>query len=216
MAAKASTHTSTYALGVNGELGSLEASLGLAHDLGRFVQDQDGMGSDFTSMIAAFDAPADLAARGLDEHDFERLLWQQLRNLHLLDTAPYSHEVSADPDDARCGFSFAGRGFFVIGLHPQSSRLARRFPALALVFNAHRQFQGLRDTGRFGRMQQTIRTRDLKLQGNLNPNLANHGEAPEARQYSGRAVEPGWLAPFPTAAAGRCPLGFGDQGESAR
>ena len=77
VAAKASMNTSTYALGVYGELGSLEASLGLAHDLGRFVQDQDGMGSDFTSMIAAFDTPADLAARGLDEHDFEQLLWQQ-------------------------------------------------------------------------------------------------------------------------------------------
>ena len=206
VAAKASMNTSAYALGVYGELGSLSATLGLAHDLARFVQDQDDLGSDFTSFIATFDAP-----EGMTEPQFEERLWQQLRALHQLDTAPYSEEVSADPHSNKFGFSFAGRGFFIIGLHPGSSRVARTFPAPALVFNAHRQFQKLRDTGRFERMQQTIRSRELKLQGSLNPNLANYGEAPEARQYSGRAVEPGWVAPFPnTPTGGRCPFGFGD------
>ncbi|CAM2868241.1 guanitoxin biosynthesis heme-dependent pre-guanitoxin N-hydroxylase GntA [Deinococcus radiodurans] len=206
VAAKASMNTSAYALGVYGELGSLSATLGLAHDLARFVQDQDDLGSDFTSFIATFDSP-----EGMTEPQFEERLWQQLRALHQLDTAPYSEEVSADPHSNKFGFSFAGRGFFIIGLHPGSSRVARAFPAPALVFNAHRQFQKLRDTGRFERMQQTIRSRELKLQGSLNPNLANYGEAPEARQYSGRAVEPGWVAPFPnTPTAGRCPFGFGD------
>ncbi|GGI91782.1 guanitoxin biosynthesis heme-dependent pre-guanitoxin N-hydroxylase GntA [Deinococcus wulumuqiensis] len=206
VAAKASMNTSAYALGVYGELGSLGATLGLAHDLARFVQDQDDLGSDFTSFIATFGAP-----EGMTEHEFEDRLWQQLRALHQLDTAPYSEEVSADPHSNKFGFSFAGRGFFIIGLHPGSSRVARAFPVPALVFNAHRQFQQLRDTGRFERMQQTIRSRELKLQGSLNPNLANYGEAPEARQYSGRAVEPGWVAPFPnTPTGGRCPFGFGD------
>lgn len=204
VAAKASMNTSAYALGVYGELGSLGATLGLAHDLARFVQDQDDLGSDFTSFIATFGAP-----EGMTEHEFEDRLWQQLRALHQLDTAPYSEEVSADPHSNKFGFSFAGRGFFIIGLHPGSSRVARAFPVPALVFNAHRQFQQLRDTGRFDRMQQTIRSRELKLQGSLNPNLANYGEAPEARQYSGRAVETGWVAPFPHAPAGRCPFGFG-------
>ena len=212
VAAKASLNTSTYALGVYGELGSLDATLGLAHDLARFVGDQDAMGSDFTSLIATFSAPG-----GMTEHEFEARLWQQLRALHHLDAAPYSAEVSADPRSNSFGFSFAGRGFFIIGLHPDSSRTARAFPVPALVFNAHRQFRKLRETGRFERMQQTIRARELKLQGSLNPNLANYGEAPEARQYSGRAVEPDWVAPFPDAPfpdapadapAGRCPFGF--------
>lgn len=205
VAAKASINTNAYAFGAYGELGSLGATLGLAHDLARFVQDQDELRSDFTSFIATFDAP-----EGMTEHEFEDRLWQQLRALHQLDAAPYSKEVSADPQSNKFGFSFAGRGFFIIGLHPGSSRMARRFPAPALVFNAHRQFQSLRDTGRFDRMQQTIRSRELKLQGSLNPNLANYGEAPEARQYSGRAVEAGWVAPFPEAPTeARCPFGFG-------
>lgn len=205
VAAKASMNTSTYALGCYAELGTEEATAALSVDLARFCADQDAMESDFTSFLAVFRAPD-----GMDERAFEERLWGQLRALHAADTAPYSPEVSADPTDPKFGFSFAGRGFFVIGLHPGSSRVARAFPYPALVFNAHRQFQGLRDSGRFDRMQQTIRSRELKLQGSLNPNLANHGEAPEARQYSGRAVEPGWVAPFPAAArAGKCPFGHG-------
>lgn len=208
VAAKASVNTSAYALGVYAGLGSLEATLGLAHDLERFTRDQDAMDSGFSTMMATFDTD-----EAMSEQEFERLLWAQLRALHLLDTAPYSPEVSPDPTDPRFGFSFAGRAFFVVGVHPHSSRLARRFPVPALIFNAHRQFQSLRDTGRFDRMQSTIRTRDLTLQGSLNPNLANHGEAPEARQYSGRAVEPGWVAPFPSApAGGRCPFGHDTKG----
>lgn len=202
VAAKASMNTSSYALGVYGELGGLSASLGLAHDLAQFIRDQDAMDSEFTSFIATFETPAEMT-----EHEFEERLWQQLRALHHLDSAPYSPEVSADPRSNRFGFSFGGRGFFIIGLHPGSSRLARQFPVPALVFNAHRQFQNLRDTGRFDRMQQTIRSRELRWQGSLNPNLANYGEAPEARQYSGRAVEPDWVAPFPEdSSAGRCPF----------
>lgn len=41
-----------------------------------------------------------------------------------------------------------------------------------------------------------IRARDKTLQGDLNQNLADYGEASEARQYSGRAVENDWKCPF--------------------
>ena len=203
VAAKASFNTDCYALGLYGPLGSEEATGGLANDLRRFLNDQDELGSDFTSMVAVFGDPDEM-----DEHTFEARLWAQLRALHRLDTGPYSPEVSADPRDPRFGFSWHGRAFFVIGLHPGSSRVARAFPYPALVFNAHRQFHALRESGRFERMQETIRGRELKLQGSLNPNLANHGEAPEARQYSGRRVEPSWVAPFP-----RCPFGHAEEGD---
>ncbi|PTA67555.1 guanitoxin biosynthesis heme-dependent pre-guanitoxin N-hydroxylase GntA [Deinococcus arcticus] len=206
VAARASVNTSCYALGCYGDLTEAATTAALAQDLARFVTDQDRMGSDFTSMIATFGGAPE------SEEAFEAQLWALLRALHRLDTAPYSPEVSADPRDPRFGFSFAGRAFFIIGLHPGSSRMARTLPFPALVFNAHRQFQALRDSGRYGRMQETIRARELKLQGSLNPNLANHGEVTEARQYSGRAVEADWTAPFPQAPQaqapkGRCPFG---------
>ena len=38
--------------------------------------------------------------------------------------------------------------------------------------------------------------RDEALTGSRNPMLARHGEASEARQYSGRAVDEDWRCPF--------------------
>ncbi|WP_295817883.1 guanitoxin biosynthesis heme-dependent pre-guanitoxin N-hydroxylase GntA [uncultured Deinococcus sp.] len=209
LAARAALNTSAYALGCYGDLGSEAATRGLAQDLAQFCADQDAMAGGFTSMIAVFAGPPPP-----DEHAFEERLWAQLRALHARDPRPYSPEVVADPQDPRFGFSFNGRGFFVIGLHLHSSRLARTFPYPALVFNAHRQFRHLRETGRFEPLQRAVRRRELAWQGSLNPNLANHGEASEARQYSGRAVEPEWAAPFPHApvtaeSPGRCPFGYG-------
>jgi FPC/CPF motif-containing protein YcgG len=64
-----------------------------------------------------------------------------------------------------------------------------------LAFNSHDQFERLRATGQFERMQDVIRERDTQLEGDVNPNLANFGEHTEARQYSGRAVEPDWRCP---------------------
>lgn len=192
VAAKAAFNTDNYAFANYGELGSPEATAALARDLARFCHDQDRMDSDFTTMIAVFRGP-----RVMDEPAFEERLWEQLRALHRADASPYSPEVSADPRDPTFGFSFAGRAFFIIGGHPGSSRIARAFPFPTLVFNAHRQFQALKSDGRWPRFQETIRGREMKLQGSLNPNLADHGQASEARQYSGRAVETDWHAPFP-------------------
>lgn len=205
LAARSTVNTDSYALACYDALGSETASLNLAHDLAQFCADQDAMTSGFTSMIAVFrgSPPA-------DELTFESQLWAQLRALHALDPLPYSSEVTADPTDANFGFSFNGRGFFVIGLHPHSSRNARTFACPALVFNAHRQFRRLRETGRFAPLQRAIRHRELCLQGSLNPNLANYGEVSEARQYSGRFVEPDWVAPFPEPPSARCPFGHGE------
>ena len=47
-------------------------------------------------------------------------------------------------------------------------------------------------------MRDRIRARDTALQGDANPMLCDHGEASEARQYSGRAVDALWQPDFPT------------------
>ncbi len=64
------------------------------------------------------------------------------------------------------------------------------------MFNSHLQFEKLRSDGRFDKMKEIIRNRDEALAGSINPMLSDHGEASEARQYSGRAVEPEWKCPF--------------------
>ncbi|TYT24914.1 YqcI/YcgG family protein [Luteimonas viscosa] len=146
------------------------------------------------SFVALFDGPTDA-----DERRFEAMLWSQLQRLHDVDAGrgtAWAADVSRDPDDPRFSLSLAGHPFFVIGLHPGASRLARRFDWPAMVFNSHRQFDRLRQDGRYAKMQAATRARDLALQGSLNPNLADFGTAPETRQYSGREVEAGWTCPF--------------------
>ena len=66
--------------------------------------------------------------------------------------------------------------------------MARRAPWPILTFNLHAQFEQLKQTERYAHMRDTIRARDLELQGSVNPMVADHGTISEARQYSGRAV----------------------------
>ncbi|OHE84670.1 MAG: hypothetical protein A2579_09210 [Lysobacterales bacterium RIFOXYD1_FULL_69_11] len=146
------------------------------------------------SFVAIFDGPTDT-----DEMRFEALLWSQLQRLHLLDVRrgnTWADGVSRNPDSPKFSLSLAGHPFFVIGLHPGASRIARRFAWPAMVFNSHVQFDRLREDGRYEKMQKATRARDLALQGSINPNLADFGTAPETRQYSGRKVEAGWKCPF--------------------
>ena len=80
-------------------------------------------------------------------------------------------------------------------------RFARRFAWPTLLFNAHSQFDWLREEGGYVRVQEAIRRRERDLQGTLNPNLAEFGTSSEARQYSGRRAEPEWRCPFHTSEA---------------
>ncbi len=148
----------------------------------------------FRSIAFIFAGPDDLS-----EEDFEEALWTRLQSLADKDAwleQPYDPRVSGNPEDPHFSLSFGGEAFFVVGLHPYASRPARRFERPAMVFNLHDQFAQLRAEGRYERIRETIISRDVELAGSVNPMLARHGEASEAAQYSGRAVEPGWSCPF--------------------
>ena len=159
----------------------------------RFV---DGYRADpalFTSFAVSWRGPV-----GLAENEFESLLWERLESLHQMDEARHSWDerVDSDPDSPHFSFSLRGEAFFVVGLHDGASRLARRFSYPTLVFNLHDQFERLREAGRYQKLHDKIIERDVALQGTKNPMLARHGEAPAARQYSGRAVDDDWTCPF--------------------
>lgn len=171
------------------ELGTATSARHLASALTTFGQETD-RDAGFASLVAVFRA-TDVA----DEAEFETLLWRQLQLLHEADHQPWDPRVSDDPGNPHFAFSVGGTAFFVVGLHPQSSRIARRTPLPTLVFNLHEQFEELRRSDRFERMRDTIRRRDTELQGFPNPMVADHGRSSEARQYSGRAVPTAWKAP---------------------
>lgn len=190
LGARSSLRTEGLRVELYGPMSSLATTIALARDLAAFTR-RTAMASGFVAMVALFAEPAPES-----EDEFERRLWAQLIDLRARDDSERPPNVSPDPDDARYAFSFAGSPFFVIGMHPESSRLARRVAWPALVFNPHRQFSALRQTDRFESLRAAIRKREIALQGTLNPNLADMGEASEARQYSGRAAEADWRCPF--------------------
>ena len=126
-------------------------------------------------------------------------MWDRIQSLADKDSwrgQDYDGSVSPHPDDPKFSLSFGGQAFFVVGLHPNASRPARRFPRPTLVFNLHDQFERLRAEGRYEKMRDKIIERDVALAGEPNPMLARHGEASEARQYSGRVVDDAWACPF--------------------
>ena len=148
----------------------------------------------FQSLAVLFRGPEDLSEKG-----FEQALWQRVQALSDIDAGkhqPYDPRVSPDASDPHFSLSFGSEAFFLVGLHPLSSRPARRFMTPALVFNPHDQFERLRGQGHYERISKAIISRDVALAGSPNPMLAEHGDVSAARQYSGRAVSENWHCPF--------------------
>lgn len=146
------------------------------------------------SLAVIFQEPRDLT-----EREFEAALWGRLQSLAEKDYGcgqSYAADVSADPENPNFALSFGGAAFFIVGLHPNASRPARRAPRPTLVFNLHDQFERLRADGLYERMRAKIIERDVALAGTANPMLGRFGEVSGARQYSGRSVSENWRCPF--------------------
>src|SRR5688500_9900103 len=110
------------------ELGTLESARRIVAALARFAEATD-LEDGFASLVTVF-----RATDVVDEEDFERLLWRQLELVHEADDSPWDPAVSPDPDNPHFAFSVAGTAYFVVGLHPHASRIARRTPLPTLVF----------------------------------------------------------------------------------
>jgi FPC/CPF motif-containing protein YcgG len=212
LGAKAAVNARSFSLHVYDEMASRLSSEELSRDLGLFVKSEMRRTHPYATFVAIFERPM-----GADEGEFESLLWAQLHSLSEIDSVDngWDPKVSSDPDNPLFSFSFGGDALYVVGMHSRSSRLSRRFRWPTLVFNPHEQFERLRAAGKWPRLQESIRARDVALQGNINPMLSDFGVKPEARQYSGRAVEENWHVPSPTnkpltskdATPSRCPFG---------
>lgn len=163
----------------------------LLKDLKNYIDGYDFDSPEFYSFIAVFPGLSPLS-----EKDFEEFLWTKLQDLHELDDSPWDHAVGDDPQADDFSFSLGGKAFYIVGMHPNSSRAARQSPYPCLVFNLHWQFEQLREMGTYDRIRDTIRKRDLEKNGSVNPMLADFGKGNEAAQYSGRKVDEAWKCPF--------------------
>lgn len=125
------------------------------------------------------------------ETEFEIRFWERLTQLRKKDAIhfKYDNRVSDDPSSAEYSFSLMEEAFFVLGLHPASSRKARQFKYPVLIFNAHAQFEEMKQTGVYEKMKTIVRKRDIKYSGSINPMLTDFGNASEALQYSGMTYD---------------------------
>ena len=160
-------------------------------DIRTYLEGYDFESSTFESLILCFPE-----SKFANEADFEGALWAFLQRLHDADPSGWDSKVSADPDDPNFSFSLHGSAFYIIGMHPMSSRLARQAPYCTVVLNLHWQFEKLREMGAYDTVRNRIRRRDEALQGSINPSLTDFGQDSETRQYSGRKVEHDWKCPF--------------------
>lgn len=134
----------------------------------------------------------------ITEEHFETFLWDRLQCLSKLDAGKFRYDgrVSPNPASPHFSFSLCEEAFFIIGLHPGSSRPARRFKYPAMVFNPHTQFDNLRAGHQYDKMKKIVRKRDKIYSGSINPMLKDFGEASEAMQYTGRQYEAEWTCPL--------------------
>lgn len=180
-----------YHLHIYEEMTDRETLKNLLSDLKNYINQYDFDGNQFESFLASF--PHN---RFATEIAFEDALWETLQTLHDLDDCEWDPRVSSDPESPEFSFSLGGRSFYIVGLHPESSRMARQAPYTTLVFNLHHQFDKLREMGTYHSVRDTIRKNDEALQGHINPVLKDYGADTETKQYSGRKVEAYWKCPF--------------------
>lgn len=172
-------------------LGSKETAVVMLRDLKMYIEKYDFESNDFLTFLAVFKGQ-----KNYSEEEFEKLLWQQLQYLHEEDDSIWDDTVKPDPEDPDFSFSLGGKAFYIVGMHPNSSRKARQAPYPTLAFNLHWQFEKLREMNIYQTLRNKIRERDMNLQGDINPMLEDFGKRSEARQYSGRKVGDEWNCPF--------------------
>lgn len=159
----------------------------------KFVDEYRSSKDFFHSVAIIFKGPDTI-----EEEDFEKLLWARLQSLANMDAKDYAYDkrVSSDPTSTDFSFSIKEEAFYIIGLHPNSSRAARSFKYPTLVFNPHQQFDDLRKTNRYDKMKNIVRKLDTAYSGSVNPMLQDFGKASEVFQYSGRKLDQSWECPL--------------------
>ena len=184
-----------YVIGTYGQFGTGTHRHRLRTDLLNFLELQRSTQSRFMSFWAVFTTPIQTPD---NELDFENKLWRELSFLSSEEAraVDWGNINASDPNDPSFCFSLNGVKLFVVGLHPESSRLARRFSRPAMVFNALSQFETFEKEGTYAALVKTIRHNDLKFQGSINPMVLAHGDVWESIQYSGRENPESWQSPF--------------------
>jgi FPC/CPF motif-containing protein YcgG len=190
--ARAAVRNAGYLFNLYADMGSRGSLAELVADLRYFAQVRSELGN-FYSFVASFVEPARID----EEQAWDVFVWSFLQKLHDFDDAPWDDRFSTDPQDAGFALSFAGCGQLVVSLYPGATRYSRRFAWPTLVFNPLEQDRAnFPDDESFERFRDTIRARDVRLQGSVNPSLPLTLDDPQAPGFSGAPVGPDWTCPI--------------------
>ena len=181
-----------YRVGIYSDLGLGKCISDLGRDLLVFKQEHQISKSPMLSFIAVFENSVFHS-----EEEFETALWKELSLLASAPEfeAPWDPHFSSNPEDKNFCFSFDGSAFFIVGLHPLSSRVSRQFYVPTLAFNLYEQFEQLDEETEFYPMVRKNRQRDVLYQGSVNPMVEQHAEKWEAIHFSGKNNPPEWKCP---------------------
>lgn len=203
VAARAAAQKGDVRMSIYPELGTGRFASALAQDLDLFLTEYQRTQARWLSFVALY-----TQCEFTTEAEFESALWKELSAVAALPEyqAPWDPLFASDPAHPKFCFSFKGHALFVVGLHPESSRHARRFEVPALVFNLYAQFEALDEETEYYPMVRTNRARDRAFQGNVNPMVERYAEHWESIQFSGRENSPNWKCPFQHAQKGMNPI----------
>jgi len=195
--AKAAFRRGSYRLGVYGAIAQREVTEGLCYDLDEYFRFRDSERARFRDQYVTFAAifTHDTSSSERECHDS---LWRQLQLIHHADRRHYGWDprVESDVKSQEFSYSLGGCAFFIVGMNRYSSRISRRFDESALVFNPGPQFELLRTLGKHDSVKAAIRRNEFRLQGSINPTLADFGEGNVALTYSGLNVRDISACPF--------------------
>ncbi len=107
-----------YMLRSYSNFGSYLSARKILNDIRYYLNALEVMGDGYYSFIAVFDDDIKL-----NELQYEVLLWEQLKKNHTIDDSNWDSEVSSDPKDHAFSFSILGQAFYIVGMHPNSSRV---------------------------------------------------------------------------------------------
>ena len=182
------------------EFGSGKAAERLYADLLHFKNEQRLTQAPFYSFWAVYED-----SEVTSEDEFEEKLWLELSAVHSYEVKKCAEEdtelnwdpkFSSNPHDKNFCFSVGGDAYFVVGMHPHSSRKARHFPYPILIFNLYTQFEDLFQKNTFEPLAKINRLREMKFQGSINPMVEKHAQEWESIQFSGKKNDDQWKCPF--------------------
>ena len=192
IAAVKALHQNEIRIGTYQDFGQCRSWQRLREDLFKFSEEQRKSQSEHLTFWAVFEGESNFS-----EDEFEEGLWRELSSLTSIEDKATDWNINnSDPASSEFSFCLFGEPFFVVGIHPNSSRRGRRFSKPSLIFNLFRQFDSLGKKGVYESMVKAIRARELKFDGAVNPMTLAHGDDWEAIQFSGKPNPSEWKCPF--------------------